>query len=71
MAVHDTRTGVLILRVWWEPEQTPALRARLLVAINPQQAPAVYSVAAGLDDVCDQVRAWLQEWSRNMEAPDK
>ncbi|MFE9061180.1 hypothetical protein [Streptomyces violaceusniger] len=68
MAVPDPLTGILIVRVWYEPGQTPALRARLLVVNSAQQAPAVYSAAAGLDDVCEQVREWLQNWSLSMEA---
>ncbi|MER6442618.1 hypothetical protein ABT275_40845 [Streptomyces sp. NPDC001185] len=67
MAVSDAPTGVLVIRVWCEPGQTPALRARLLVVNSPDEVPAVHSAAAGLDDICSQVREWLQTWSLNNE----
>ncbi|MFF7146230.1 hypothetical protein ACFZB5_34495 [Streptomyces nodosus] len=69
MAVFDGPTGVLVVRVWCVPGHTPALRARLLVVNSPEQAPAEYAAAAGLDDICEQVRRWLQTWSPNMQAP--
>ncbi|MFJ2398103.1 hypothetical protein ACIOTI_35900 [Streptomyces sp. NPDC087843] len=68
MAASDAHTGVLVLRVWYEPGRTPALRARLLVVDSPDQVPAEYSAAAGLDEICSQVREWLQTWSLNIEA---
>lgn len=67
MAVSDTPTGVLIIRVWCEPEQTPALRARLLIVDVPGQIPTVYATAAGLEDVCEEVRRWLRNWSLNTD----
>jgi hypothetical protein len=70
MADIDTPTGTLIIRVWLEPGQTPALRSRLLVVDNARQAPVVYATAAGLDDVCEQVRGWLQKWIESQESPD-
>ncbi|MFF4752703.1 hypothetical protein ACWD5R_11190 [Streptomyces sp. NPDC002514] len=69
MTVPDTRTGVLVIRVWWEPGQTPALRARLLVADSALHPPVVYATAAGPDDVCRQVAAWLQRWTESITAP--
>ncbi|MFJ2399268.1 MULTISPECIES: hypothetical protein [unclassified Streptomyces] len=71
MAVSDAHTGVLVLRVWYEPGRTPALRARLLVVDSPDQVPAEYSAAAGLDTICDQVRAWLENGNRSMEASEE
>ncbi|WP_159072408.1 hypothetical protein [Streptomyces sp. CMB-StM0423] len=61
-------TGVLVLRVWWEPAHPPALRARLLVVDDPREAPVEYATAAGTEDVTESVRAWLQEWSDKARA---
>ncbi|MEW1862623.1 MULTISPECIES: hypothetical protein [unclassified Streptomyces] len=70
MAVIETPTGTLILRVWLEPGQTPPLRARLLVVDSVQQAPVAYAAAAGVDEICAQVRRWMEKWSENTERPD-
>ncbi|WP_236710849.1 hypothetical protein [Streptomyces sp. 150FB] len=59
----DNPIGVAVLRVWWEPGSKPALRARLLVVNDAQEAPAEYATAAGIDDVCADIRSWLREWS--------
>lgn len=70
MAVQPP-SGVLVIRVWWEQAQPPALRARLLVADSAHEAPAVYATAAGLHDVCEIVRGWLEQWGDNAAARDE
>ena len=58
------RVGVLILRVWVEPERAPAVRARLT---------AVDDIAAGGDRIIEltaaephaiaaEVERWLERW---------
>lgn len=60
----------MIIRVWLEPGQTPALRSRLLVVDSVRHAPVVYATAAGLDEVCEQVRMWLEQWTESEKGPD-
>jgi hypothetical protein len=50
--------GVLVVRVWTE-QGVPELRARLLEARGLEDA-RTGPAAAGVDAICDAVRAWLE-----------
>ncbi len=54
-----SRSGVLLLRVWTEPE-VPELRARLIKAADADGAETSF-VAAGIDGICEAVRSWLEQ----------
>ena len=50
--------GVLVVHVWTE-QGTPELRARLIEARGLEDA-RTGPAAAGVDGICDAVRAWLE-----------
>lgn len=54
-----SRSGVLLLRVWTEPE-VPEMRARLIRAVDVEEAETSV-VAAGIDGICEAVRSWLEQ----------
>jgi hypothetical protein len=54
--------GVIVVRVWLEQRATPALRARLTHTVDLAAGEQRVSAAAGADDICAQVRAWLQDF---------
>jgi hypothetical protein len=62
------RTGVLVIRVWLEQDGPGRLRARLLQASDPDQAPATLTTAAGAAGICAAVDAWLQ---RFLDPPER
>jgi hypothetical protein len=56
------RTGVLVIRVWLESPASCGLRARLTRTSNVMIEERETTVAATVDDVCDQVRTWLESF---------
>ena len=53
------RTGVLVIRVWLEsPTTSCGLRARLIRTSDVMTGELETTVAATVNDVCDQVRTW-------------
>jgi hypothetical protein len=61
--------GVIVVRVWLEQRASPALRARLTRTTDLAAGERTVSAAAGADDICDQVRAWLNDFqSRSTRA---
>jgi hypothetical protein len=60
-ATPKQETGMLVIRVWAE-EDDETLRARIT------GSTAVFSVeqraVAGVDEICDEVRAWLERMGR-------
>ena len=62
------RTGVLVLRVWLEQDPPGRLRARLLEAAEPGQAPTTLATEAGLPGIRDAVESWLR---RFLDAPER
>jgi hypothetical protein len=54
--------GVIVVRVWLEQRATPALRARLTRTTDLAAGVQTVSAAAGADDICAQVRAWLDDF---------
>jgi hypothetical protein len=53
--------GVLLIRAWIEQGSAEPLRARIQATIGLSQAPASSHALAGVDDVLEVVRAWLQQ----------
>jgi hypothetical protein len=61
--------GVMVVRVWLEQRAAPALRARLTRTVDLAAGEQTVSAAASADDICAQVRAWLNEFhSRSAQA---
>jgi hypothetical protein len=55
-------TGVLVLRVWREPEPTGELRARIttrLDVVDSSESSETFVVANSVDTMCDSVRQFL------------
>jgi hypothetical protein len=54
------RTGVLVVRAWVEGDTPKAFRARLTRSLDVSGPGKVETtVAASIEEVCEQVRAWL------------
>jgi hypothetical protein len=65
MAPATDRVALLIVRLWLEDgEGDRRLRARLTATpdLNDRTAAPTVTAAGGIDDVCDQVRAWLHDF---------
>jgi hypothetical protein len=58
------RTGILVIRVWLEPDGPVRLRARLTQVADLDQPPAKVAAAADVRGVCDAVEAWLRAFLR-------
>lgn len=62
MTAEGDRVALLIIRAWVEAgSDPPAMRARLTATddlANRATKPRI-SVAAEIDEICDQVRRWL------------
>ena len=56
------RTGVLVLRVWCEDDET--LRARITHTVDVVSETRTNVAAVGVNDICEVVRAWLQLFER-------
>jgi hypothetical protein len=66
--METNRSGVLLLRVWSEPS-APELRARLIQAQDLEEAETSVA-AAGVDGICDAVRAWLDQFAARIPLRD-
>jgi hypothetical protein len=60
------RTGVLVLRVWCEDDET--LRARIMHTLDVVSETRTNVAAAGVDDICGVVRSWLELFERGDES---
>ncbi|MDT9685252.1 hypothetical protein RND61_24780 [Streptomyces sp. TRM76323] len=59
METPSTRSGVLVLRVWWEDGSPDGFRARIIRIVDGErERPTAASETA---DVLLAVRAWLDE----------
>ena len=56
------RTGVLVIRVWLESPTSCGLRARLIRTSDVISGECETTMAATVDDLCDQVRTWLESF---------
>jgi hypothetical protein len=63
-----SRSGVLLLRVWTEPE-VPEMRARLIRAVDVEETETSVA-AAGIDGICEAVRSWLEQLGTRIPARD-
>jgi hypothetical protein len=55
----ERRAGIMLVRVWLEAPAPKGLRARL-IGISDLSLERETSAASSVDEVCDQVRAWLE-----------
>ena len=56
------RTGILVIRVWLEPEAPGRVRARLTQAAGLDEPATTLATAADVPGVCDAVEAWLRQF---------
>jgi hypothetical protein len=61
-ALPQDRTGVMVIRVWLESPTSCGLRARVIRTSNVMAEERETTAAATVDDVCDQVRTWLESF---------
>jgi len=59
--VVDDHTGLLVVRVWREPDG-PGWRARSIRTLDVQSGDEETSTTSDVDEVCRLVRAWLEEF---------
>ena len=57
------RTGVLVLSVWTEEPPHGSVRARIMRADDVAEPDEEVTVAGSVEEVCDSVRAWLEEFA--------
>lgn len=62
------RTGILVIRVWVEQDDTGRLRARLTQAADLGETATTLAVATGVPGICDAVEAWLR---RFLDSPER
>jgi hypothetical protein len=62
------RTGILVIRVWVEQDDTGRLRARLTQAADLGETATTLTVATGVPGICDAVEAWLR---RFLDSPER
>lgn len=56
------RSGVLVLRVWTEPETDAFLRAQITSERDLIASNRITVAAAGLREIVDVVRGWLEDF---------
>jgi len=56
------RTGVLIVRVWTESDESRGLRARITRSVDILAPDETVSTASSVDEVLASVRSWLEEF---------
>lgn len=61
----EERTGVLVLRVWVEPDTPQLLRARLTQVSDLQRGERTVATAIGTPAICEAVERWLYEFQRS------
>jgi hypothetical protein len=55
-------TGTLVIRVWLEDGRTSGLRARITRTVGVRPRDEVVTTAASVDEISDDVRAWLDSF---------
>jgi hypothetical protein len=64
------RAGALVVRVWLERADRSGLRARITRTTDVFDAGMNVTSAASVDDVCDEVRSWLELFLADLPAGD-
>lgn len=59
------RTGVLVLRVWVEPDTPQLLRARLTRVSDLEHGERTVATATGTPAICEAVERWLYDFQRS------
>lgn len=59
------RTGVMIVRIWIDQDAEVGLRARITRTLDSTGAEQDVTIAAHVDDVCEVVRRWVDEFSNS------
>jgi hypothetical protein len=59
----EARVGLMVVRVWAEGRQGDQLRVRIVRTVDVQSSERVVAAASTAEEVCDEVRAWLADFS--------
>jgi hypothetical protein len=59
MAETKRRTGVLLIRAWFEDDAESGLRARIITSLDVTAPVVATTAAATTDDVLAAVHSWL------------
>lgn len=74
MAPERDRAALLVIRVWVDAgSDPPAMRARLSATddLEDREAQPRITVAAEVEDICEQVRTWLGRFLARTAAGDE
>jgi hypothetical protein len=61
------RTGVLVIRIWAESDQSPSLRARITRTLDLTQRDEVSTRASSAEEIEAVVHTWLGEFARGVQ----
>jgi len=60
------RTGMLIVRLWIEPNHERGLRARITQTLDATAIEHSIAVAASVDDICAVVKLWVEDFAASV-----
>jgi hypothetical protein len=63
MTAEPNRAGVMIVRIWTEPEHENTLRARLTESNDLASRDQVTHSAASVDEIVELVRTWAERFA--------
>jgi hypothetical protein len=66
----DVRVGVLIMRAWLEADEGDGIRVRVTATQTGRDVSPVRRAAATIDDACDLVRGWLEDFQHGSSNGD-
>jgi hypothetical protein len=61
------RTGVLVIRIWAESDQSPSLRARITRTLDLTRRDEVSTRASSAEEIEAVVHTWLREFARGVQ----
>jgi hypothetical protein len=59
---QEERSAVLVVRLWRESGAEGAVRGRITMTANADEAGATETAVAGAEEILDVVRGWLDEF---------
>lgn len=69
--VGQARTGVLVIRIWIEPDPGGEIRARITEAQGMTDGDWTSASAAGADAVVARVREWVEAFAAHEDRSDR
>lgn len=63
----EARAGVLIVRIWAEPNTSSGFRARIIQTLDLSEPEEEVSAADSAEDVCNSVRRWIEAFVSSLD----